>query len=293
MAAWVEVRARVARPRAELLSEAMLDAGALGLQEDLVPGSSPVYRQPWDTGPPPPEPAELLLRGWWPEEGFEDAWPALSRRLAERGGTEVHWVRVEDEDWAQGWRAAFTRVELGPGLAVAPPWLAQEGDLVIDPGMAFGTGEHTTTRACLSAVLRLARPGGSCLDVGTGSGVVAVLAARQGMRARGIDIDPVAIVDARGNALRNGVEVALDTTPLAQVQGRFELVVANIFAEVLVQMAPDLARLCAGHLVLAGILADRSERVEQAMSAQGLRVEERLQDGEWVSYVWSSPERGP
>ncbi len=292
MGAWVEVRSRVSRARVEPLSEVMLDAGALGLQEDLLPGATPTYRQPWDTGPPSPEPSELLLRGWWPEEGFEEAWSELSTRIAASGGSEAHWVRVEDEDWAQGWRSAFTRVELGPDLAVAPPWLAQPGDLVIDPGMAFGTGEHTTTRACLVAVLRLARPGESCLDVGTGSGVVAVLAARQGMSARGIDIDPVAIVDARGNAERNGQQVALDTTPLAQVRGRFELVVANIFAEVLVQMAPDLARLCARHLVLAGILADRAALVEQAMGAQGLVVVERVQDGEWVSFVWGRPESG-
>lgn len=293
MAAWVEVRSRVLRARAELLSEAMMEAGALGLQEDHLPGATPTYRQPWDTGPAPPEPPELLLRGWWAEEGFEAGWSDLSRRLTEVGGTECHWVRVEDEDWAQGWRSAFTRVELGPGLAVAPPWLAQQGDLVIDPGMAFGTGEHTTTRACLGAVLRLARPGESCLDVGTGSGVVAVLAARQGMHAWGIDIDPVAIIDARGNAERNGQHLRLDTTPLARVEGRFELVVANIFAEVLVQMAPDLARCCSRHLVLAGILADRAGLVERAMSAQGLVVESRDQDGEWVSYVWGRPEGGP
>lgn len=286
MAAWVEVRTRVTRARLELLSEAMLDAGAMGLQEDRLPGSAPSYRQPWDTGPAPAEPPELLLRGWWAEEGFLDAWPTLERRIQERGGQEPSWVRVEDEDWAQGWRSAFTRIEIATGLAVAPPWLALDGDLIIDPGLAFGTGEHTTTRACLSGVARLARPGEACLDVGTGSGVVAILAARLGMAAHGIDIDPVAIEDAKGNAARNGASLTLDTTPLAQVQGRFELVVANIFAEVLVTMAPDLARLCARHLVLAGILVDREGLVERAMRAQGLVCQERVQDGEWVSFVW-------
>lgn len=288
MGAWVELRLRIPRARLQAVTARMLEEGAIGLQEDRVPGEAAVFRQPWDTGPAPPEPAELLLRGWWEADGFEERWPALEGRLAEVAGAAVERAEVQEEDWASAWRQAFARATLAPGLVVAPPWLAEPGDLIIEPGMAFGTGEHPTTRACLVELMQWARPGGRCLDVGTGSGIVAIAAERLGMRAWGIDIDPRALEDARENAQRNGVSPRLDETPLDRVEGRFDLVVANIFAEVLVRMAPDLARLCAGHLILAGILQDRSLPVELALRAQGLRPVRREVEGEWVSMVWAA-----
>lgn len=290
MAAWAEVTVTIPRARLDATSAVMLSLGAVGLQEDLPPGVVPVLRQPWDRGPVAPPPPLVLLRGWWPGEDFAALWPGLEQALAAQAGAAPSWAPVKDEDWAETWRAVFERVVVSAGVAVAPPWLAQAGDLVVDPGMAFGTGEHPTTRACLAAVERLGRPGERCLDVGTGTGVVALLAARLGMAARGIDIDPEAVLAARENAARNGLYADFDATPLAAVHGRFDLVVANIFAEVLVKLAPDLARLTAGRLVLAGILADRSTLVDQAMCGQGLALAERGVDGEWVWLVYQQPE---
>ncbi|MCK6503321.1 50S ribosomal protein L11 methyltransferase [Myxococcota bacterium] len=290
MAAWAEVSVMVARERLDLLSTRMMDLGAVGLQEDLPPGTAPQYKQPWEKGPPPPPPPVVLLRGWWPGEGFAAGWGELERAIARAAGAAPRWVPVRDEDWAETWRAAFQRVEISAEVAVAPPWLAREGDLVIDPGMAFGTGEHPTTRACLRWTDRLAQAGGSCLDVGTGSGVVALLAARRGMAARGIDIDADAVAASRENAARNGVVADFDDTPLQRVPGRFDLVVANIFAEVLVRLAPDLARRTGRWLVLAGILADRADAVLAAMGAQGLVLQAREDEGEWVALVLQRPE---
>jgi len=290
VADWAEVSVVVPRDRADAVGDCMMGLGAVGLQEDHLPGEAPLPRQPWDTGPLAPATARMLLRGWWPDAGFAEGWPALAQALAAAAGAAPTWRPVRDEDWAESWREVFERVVVSPGVAVAPPWKAQPGDLVVDPGMAFGTGEHVTTRACLAAVERLGQAGGSCLDVGTGSGVVALLAARQGMAAWGIDIDADAVLAARDNALRNGLQARFDDTPLAAVEGRYDLVVANIFAEVLAVLAPDLARVCAGRMVLAGILADRVGLVTQAMEAQGLQVEERTIEGEWISLVLG---RGP
>lgn len=281
MARWVEMHLVVPRERVDEISAAVLDLEAVGVQEDHLPGEAPPPRQPWDTGPPAPQPPRILLKAWWPEALADGARIALARAAAGwRGIAAPTWITVDDQDWAEAWKQGFTRLVISERLAVAPPWEALDGDLVVEPGMAFGTGEHPTTRACLEAVDRLARPGGACLDVGCGTGVLAILAAQRGMSARGIDIDADAVTASRENAERNGVSVSFDDTPLEDVEGTYDLVVANVFAEVLVQMAPDLSRLTAGRLVLAGILADRAELVIDALF--DMRLVSRKQDGEWV-----------
>ena len=152
--------------------------------------------------------------------------------------------------------------------------------------MAFGSGDHPTTRACLAGIARLARPGARCLDVGCGSGVLALAAVRLGMQATGVDTDAEAVRIAQENAERNGLAARFEHTRLEALTGTYELVVANIFAEVLVILAPALIARCGGTMVLAGILADRAAMVEAAFSA--MRLVARRQDGEWVSLELSA-----
>jgi ribosomal protein L11 methyltransferase len=275
---WQELAWVIDRHHLEVVSEALFALGSLGLQEDHPPGEAPAPRQPWDTGPVAPLPAAILLRGWWPEEA--DCQEAVAR-LARRHGGAPSWRMVSEDDWATDWRQHFSRLVFSPELAVSPPWEAQPGDVIIEPGMAFGSGDHPTTRACLSGIARLAQPGRSCLDVGCGSGVLALAAVRLGMTARGIDTDPDAVTVARDNAERNHLPADFDTTPLQRVTGTYDLVVANIFAEVLVKIAPDLIRRCSGSMVLAGILADRAAMVEAAFSS--MRTVSRVQEEDWVS----------
>lgn len=282
MGSWAELRVVVGRAALEGAQDLLMEAGALGVQEDLLPGEVPRYRQPWDTGPLPPPPERALLRAWWPAEGFGERFAALEAalsRLAEVGAPQ--WERIDDQDWGETWKRSFHRIVVSPRLAVAPPWEAQAGDLVIEPGLAFGTGEHPTTRACLAGVDRHAVPGGRCLDVGCGSGVLALAAAKLGMSAWGVDTDPEAVRASEEAAERNGLTARFDTTPLGRIQGPFDLVVANLYAEVLVALAEDLRRVTGGTLVLAGILADRAHKVEAAL--RSLRLLRREQEGDWVS----------
>ena len=146
--------------------------------------------------------------------------------------------------------------------------------------MAFGTGEHETTKACLHAVVEHGVAGERCLDVGTGSGVLALAAAKMGMEAWGVDIDPDSVQAARGNAERNGLVIRVDDTPLADVDGTFELVVANLFAEVIVALADDLKRVSERRLAVAGILADRAEMVVSALAP--MRLDKEIREGDWV-----------
>ena len=277
----------VPRREVESVSGLLFEQGAIGLQEDYLPGEVPVPRQPWDTGPLPPGPDQVLLRAWWEAKSQPDRAEAVHAVLAAVEGVgAAHWVSVVDDGWADGWRAQCKRVEVTKAFAVAPPWVAEAGDLIIEPGMAFGTGEHSTTLSCLRAVDDLAQAGLRCLDVGTGSGVLAIAAAQRGMEAWGIDIDPESIRAALGNAALNGVQIRADLTPLADVEGQYELVVANLFAEVLVALSGDLKRVCGGRLAVAGVLSDRAESVIEALSP--MKLHRRDDDGEWchMGFSW-------
>jgi len=263
---WVDLP-RISVPQVSALA---FDAGCVGAQEDVPAGVKLVVRQPWDQGPAPPPPAQVRLRLWFGEDDARRARTVVrDAAAAVPGAGEVHLEWDAEEDWADAWRAGFERLVVSERLAVAAPWNAEAGDLVIEPGMAFGTGEHPTTRACLRGVDRHAVAGQTLLDVGCGTGVLALAGARFGMRVSGIDIDPAAVTASDDNAARNGLTGAFSAQPLSALGGRFQLVVANIFAEVLVTMADDLARLCAGRLCLAGILADRAHLVVDALSAFG------------------------
>ena len=186
-----------------------------------------------------------------------------------------------DSAIADTWRDFASVVEVEPGLFVRPAWVPYDppaGSTVlhIEPGSTFGMGDHPTTRLCLSAVHRLVTPGATVLDVGCGSGVLAIAACRFGAsRAVGVDIAPAAVPVAAANALANGEaeRVSVSTTPLESVDGVYDLVLANILAPALVALADDLRRVLApgGSLVISGILEHAHAHVLDAL--RPLRVE--------------------
>ncbi len=270
--AWVELRLVLDRTRFPLASQAAFEAGALGVEEAPAPGEVPAFRQPWDTHEPPASPTCTLKAWFTPEQA-----PLAHATLAAWG--EVARARIHETDWADAWRQHHHPVVVSDRLTVSPPWTAQAGDLVIPPGNAFGTGDHATTFACLRAIEELSSEAASCLDVGCGSGVLALAAARAGLTAHGVDIDPDSVRAARANALLNGLDATFDERALGSLQPA-DLVVANLYAEVLTDMAPQLRRLTRKHLALAGILADRAQALIAALAP--MRVVVREQDGEWV-----------
>jgi ribosomal protein L11 methyltransferase len=203
---------------------------------------------------------------------------------------------VPDQDWMQKWKEGFEAVEIGKRLIVAPSWKlpADSEDravIQIDPGMAFGTGTHETTRLCLEAIERHWH-GGSLLDVGTGTGILAIAAALLSPHSRvvAIDIDPQAVEVARENLTINGVSSAIDLrvgqpNDLANVQ--FEMIVANLTAEVIIDQLNSLDRCLApgGTMILSGILNELGSDVERALGAHGFKVTERRDAGEWCALV--------
>lgn len=199
---------------------------------------------------------------------------------------------IYEEDWAVSWREFFGVVEPGGRVIIVPSWIEHEpkpGQLAIrlDPGQAFGTGHHETTRLCLLALDRLVRPGIEVLDVGTGSGVLAIASILLGAsHVNAIDIDPIAVEVARANCAENGVaeSVSLRAGTLGpEHDRRYELVVANISTDANIGLAPVFGLLVApgGKLVLSGILEPDAERVVAAMEAEGFRRDAIELERDW------------
>ena len=237
--------------------------------------------------------ASALVRAWVRPEAADDARAAASDALAGAGiAAEVRRRRVADQDWAEAWKEHF-HVERYGRILVVPSWRTaapRAGDAVItlDPGMAFGTGQHETTRMCLEALDRLVRRGASVLDLGCGSGILALAAARLGAASvRALDIDPDCVRITRDNAEANALDSVVRAGAIAPdgplPEGPFDVVVANIVAAVIVARAPALVAALAreGALVVSGVIAAREQEVREALVAAGARISRVRAMGEW------------
>lgn len=234
-------------------------------------------------GVPAPPAGRAVLVAWFAERAAAEA----ARRVVAGELAEV-----PEEDWGEGWKKDFRPLDVGR-VRVRPSWIDEPTppgavEVVLDPGMAFGTGSHATTSLCLAALSDVlgARPGASLLDVGTGSGLLAIAARKLGAgRVAANDNDPVAVDVARENAERNGALLELTVEPVEVIPGTFDVVVANILANVLVELAPRLAAKVApgGVLLLSGILGPQEDEVRRAQVAQGLvpLPGGDRRDGEW------------
>lgn len=214
-------------------------------------------------------------------------------------------VQVVDEaDWAAAWKQHFPVLRIGRRIVIRPTWrrhraVADDVVLALDPGMAFGTGLHPTTRLCLAGLEEMAGrghvAGARVLDVGCGSGILAIAAARLGAAAvLGVDTDPVAVAATSANARRNRVAriVRSHRGSLPVAGPAYDLVLANLIASLLVTLAAELAAATrpgagagtsGGRLLASGIFVDREAEVVRALEGAGLHVERRWAEGDWVA----------
>lgn len=208
---------------------------------------------------------------------------------------------VTAEDWSNSWKVHFKPLRVGKHLLIVPTWeeaAELAGDLVIriDPGMAFGTGGHETTRLCLELLEAVLENGPllsipSLLDLGTGSGILAIAANLLGAgRILALDIDPDAVTVARENLALNDMSDRIEcgTVPLESLTENFDIILANILAEELVRLSSSLAErlLPGGSLILSGILAEKEQMVRQGFSFQPLTYLRTVSDGEWVAMLY-------
>lgn len=203
---------------------------------------------------------------------------------------------LTEADWAEAWKAHYTVLHVGRRTVIVPRWLAYEPQpgevvLLLDPGMAFGTGTHPTTRLCLEALEGRIAPGMRVLDLGTGSGVLSIAAARQGAAAvDAVDVDEIAVAAARENVAANGVDdvVRVVGGSLERAEGAYDLVLVNILAGVILSLLhAGLADSVApgGMVIASGIIDDQADGVCAALEARGIKVVERLVERDWVALV--------
>lgn len=204
---------------------------------------------------------------------------------------------IPEQDWNESWKKGFTHLDVGERFTILPPWEKRREsriNLIIDPGMAFGTGHHETTRSCLVLMEKYA---GACakerfLDLGAGTGLLAIAASKLGYRhIVAADTDPLAIEATRMNAGLNQVaNVDICEGSVVEAPGLFDCIAANIIASVLIRLAPALALHLkpGGIAVLSGILRGQENEVIEAMAPTGLKLLEHYRDGKWVSLVFAS-----
>lgn len=301
---WLEVTVHVPAELVEPVADMLVEMGAGGVViEDpavLIEHAARTHPEEWAVPPLPVPAGRALVKAYFPEESSREkllgALQLELSRIPAGCALEVDCRLLPRDDWATAWRAHYRTMRVGDKIVVKPAWeeyQAAAGEIVIemDPGQAFGCGTHPTTAMCLRLMEKYLRGGEVIYDVGTGSGILAVAAARLGAsRVVAVDVDPLAVRAARENAERNGVDgrvQVLRGNLLDAAEGSAGLVVANIIADVIITLAPAAASVLnpGGVFISSGIIAQRSGEVLAALGADGFAVEERVTEGEWVAFV--------
>ena len=204
---------------------------------------------------------------------------------------EIETQSCRSEDWENNWKAYFHPLPVGKKLLIQPAWEppADPGGravLLLEPGLAFGSGSHATTRLCMQALERAVTPGCDVLDVGCGSGILTIAALLLGAgSAAGVDIDPMAVQNARENAARNGLSCAFIQGDLATgVTGQFDVIVSNIVADAIILLSKQIPRHLkpAGVWISSGIIDTREGDVLEALKAGGFTLLNRQEEDGWV-----------
>ena len=298
---WVELSVEAPSEYVEPLSEVFYRYGHGGVAIEGRGGYNP------DEGLPPPVADWVTVKTYIPlDSSTEERRNRIDlgvRLVAHLSPISDLRQRVlEQEEWEHAWQQHFHTLQIGERIVIVPSWRnhqPNESDIVIelDPGMAFGTGHHPTTRMCLEILEELVRPGTHVLDVGCGSGILSIAAAKLGaVSVFGLEVDPVAVKVAKTNALQNGVagtvRIALETLPQSGAQANsYDIAVANISARVVSELAGDLVAVVkpGGTLVVSGVLMENKDAVVERISGEGALVERSVIDGDWVSLVASLP----
>ncbi len=201
---------------------------------------------------------------------------------------------IKEEDWAHAWKAYYRPLQIGR-VRIQPSWEPVERGLddgvltvYLDPGMAFGSGTHPTTAMCIQFIQNLNLTGKELWDVGTGSGILAIVAAKLGASVQAVDVDPVAVKVARENRDLNGLSFSIEEGSLSNLTGSPQVVVANIVAHVIGPMLGDVQQALApgGFFIATGVIQEKDPEILSLAHEAGLRLLRRSQTGEWVGYLF-------
>ena len=304
---WAEVSIDTSHEAMELVSEILQELGAGGVViEDPALLNEYIRSGLWDyTDLKESDETEVVtVKAYWAmDDALEGKLQNLAARLAaltvngvDKGAGTVSWRAVADEDWSETWKEFFHTEKIGERTVIKPTWedyeaKAEEIVVELDPGAAFGTGQHTTTALCIRALETLVKPGMTVFDVGTGSGVLSIVAAKLGAgRVEAVDFDPVAVRIAAENVRQNSVANIVRTGQsdlLKSVEGKADLIIANIIADIIVRLFGEVKEsLAAGALMLlSGIIEDRLHDVTKAAARHGFHVERIEEEKGWAAVI--------
>ncbi len=289
---WKKISITTSEECSDLAASVLLDAGASGVE--LAGGSVPEATN--DEYALPEAATEwVAVSAYYGEEGFDALLEAVKLRLnevfEEAGVPAVSVETVADSDWNENFRKNFTAFRAAGRFVVKPSWEeynATDEDIVleIDPGMAFGTGDHESTRMCLELLQRYMSPGVDVMDVGTGSGILGIAAMKLGAkRVLAMDYDPVCVTVARENAQANGVAIQVRQSDLLKnADGApYDIVLANIVADILMRLNKDIGDylIDKGIYILGGIIEERLDEVISSLQAGGFDILETLSMKDW------------
>lgn len=322
---WHELTIRSRAEAVEMVTNFLheLDADGVSIEESWADRQSAVTPLgEWYDGPLNAIPAGWVeIKGWFPEgTGMAAVRETLHARIGELrtygidpGDFTLTETMVDEEDWAESWKTYFKPIRVSERLAIRPTWEPYEPDpgvqvIDLDPGMAFGTGTHATTALCLRALDRVVRGGEEMIDVGTGSGILAIGAVKLGARrVLALDLDPVAVSSARANAELNGLQEAIavrvsdllgvlrenaeDSGKPLHVTLPVDLVAANILAEIILKFIGDVyAALKPGGLYIAsGIYVNKEQAVREGLETAGFEIVSRDAQDDWIAFTARKP----
>ena len=204
------------------------------------------------------------------------------------------YIYISEKDWNEAWKKKLQPIDVGELFSILPPWEKERPNrinIIIDPGMAFGTGHHQTTQTCLLLIWKYSRqcPGDRFLDVGTGTGVLAICASKLGFNeVVGVDIDPLAVDAAARNARHNHLEnIVVKEGDITTAEGKFDFIAANLLSEIILSIAPQIADRVREHgiVLLSGMISGQEDEIMALMKKFGLECIEKYEDGIWVSMV--------
>lgn len=298
---WIEISIEIDQHLQDALANFLIELGSSGVVVDEEI-SDPLYGKVT-----PGSKDRRRVCSYLKKDGhYQHRTQSLDRYL--KSLTELHSLKfpprlkltvTHEDDWNKKWQKYFTTARVGTHIIIKPSWelfLPNEGDVIIemDPGMAFGTGTHATTRMCLEAIENLihsnAKSFHSMLDVGIGSGILSIAAAKLGVeKLVGIDIDPIALRYAKQNIEKNHVadKIELQELALNRVEGKFDLVVANILSEVILKLRKELYKHLDknGILILSGIMDENESKIKKKFVSKNLPLAECYHDTDWICLV--------
>ncbi len=302
---WLKVRVTTEKPAEEIISEIMLSAGAQGVSVEGDNKNCVDHTVPWDyLNDEVLAYVPFSVTAYYPCDDTESLKVTqIKHKLRELramdlgiplGELAVHTARVHEQDWANSWKTYFKPVKVSESVVIKPTWEAYqplEGEHVIeiDPGMAFGTGNHETTRMCVQLLEEYVEEGMCVVDAGCGSGILSVATAMFGAKqVYALDLDPVAVEVTRENAVLNHCEDRItvrksNLLDALEPEVRADIVVANIIADIVILLNEQVQNILRhnGMYICSGIIDSRVEDVKRSLEQKGFRIIQILSDGEW------------